>query len=357
MHYGMYKTGSSSIQQSLADLRTDVPWEYLNAGKPNASVALATMFKARPEAVPQIAKRGIDRDQAMRDKQLYFSRLEKQITATQKDLLLSGEGIASMKEEEFRSMVDWLKQYVDEIVAVGYVRSPKAYMESSFQQKVKGGQGGWDPVRTYPKYRKHFEKLETVLGKDKVQYWLFDPKSYVDGCVVRDFARRLGGSLTADEVKRSNEGISREALSLLYAYRKYGDGYGVGNEAVKQNQLLIKKLATLGGHKIRFSPKLVRPILDENKADIAWMEERLGKPFEEDMVTSLETDIEDEGDLLKFNEASIITLRQWIGQPSGGMVNSPQEAAHLVLQLREKLAYDNVGFGGKLCMMIKKYLQ
>jgi hypothetical protein len=156
--------------------------------------------------------------------------------------------------------------------------------------------------------------------------------------VVQDFATHLGATLEDGDVQRVNESISMQALALLYAYRKYGEGYGVGRQAVSENNALIRKLAELKGHKLRFSPDLVRPVLKANRADIAWMEERLGRPFNEDWEAHAEFEVSDEAGMLSFSEESLSALRQWVGEPDTGASCSPAEVALLVGKLRRKLA-------------------
>lgn len=341
LHFGMHKTGSTSIQKSLFHLAAEVPWTYLSAGVPNASTALHTMFSSQPEKNNRNVRQGLNRDEVHQRRRENFRRMEAQIAATGKDLLLSGEGMCMLGEVELKRLVDWVGPFVDEVVAVGYVRPPKAYMESAFQQIVKGGRSAFNLNAVYPSYRKKFEKFENLLGRDKVQYWLFEPGTFPKGCVVRDFASRLGVTLDDGDVLRVNESISMEALPLLYAYRKYGEGYGVGEAAIRENLMLIRKLAELKGHKLRFSPDLVRPILEEHREDIAWMEERLGRPFDEDWQTHAEFEVSDEAGMLRFSEASLATLRKWTGDSAATVSAAPADVALLVGQLRRKLALEH----------------
>lgn len=353
LHFGMHKTGSTSIQKSLFHLNEDVPWVYLHAGKPNASVAVQTMFCNRLGRNSRHTKEGLNDAEIKRRKQKYFKRMETRIASTDKDVLLSGEGISVLSEIELRRLLDWMGQFVDEVVAVGYVRSPKAYMESAFQQIVKGGRSNFNLAAVYPEYRERFEKFEAMLGKDKVHYWLFDPKTFPSGCVVRDFAARLGVNLAAEHVQRVNESISKEALALLYSYRKYGrDGYGIGGAAIMENTRLIRKLAEIKGHKLRFSPDLVRPVLEANRADIDWMETRLGRSFEEDMGHA-EFEVAGEADLLGYSEEALAALRQWTGAPAE-TANDPEEVARLVGQLRRMLAAERKEPAALLEMLFRK---
>lgn len=359
LHFGMHKTGSSSIQKTLFYLAADVPWTYLNGGKPNASVALHTMFSSRPENNTRNVRQGLSETEVLRRRQALFRLMEAQIAATDKNLVLSGEGMTALAEEELQRLLDWIRPFVDEIVAVGYVRPPKAYMESAFQQVVKGGRSVFNLDAVYPGYRTRFEKFEKLLGRGKVEYRLFDPGVFPDGCVVRDFAARMGVTLKDGDVQRVNESISMEALALLYAYRKHGEAYGVGEAAIRENTMLIKKLAELKGHKLRFSPDLVRPILEARRADIAWMEERLERPFNEDWDTHAEHEVTGEADMLKFSEESLVALRQWAGETAAQGGASPADVAQLVGRLRRRLVEEHKKPGtlpGKVHRWLKRKL-
>ena len=339
LHFGMHKTGSTSIQATFFRLnQNDLPWTYLNAGVPNSSEPLLNMFMEHPEAYQFNIKKGLDRDKIESNRKVFFKRFEEQIAASDKDFLLSAEGISELSEAELGRLSEWLGRFAGEVLLVGYVRPPRAYMESGFQQNVKGGQGIFNLQNLYPHYQKRFGKFEVVFGREAVHYWVFDTSSFPGGCVVRDFATRLGAKLADKQVVRVNEGLSREALSILYCYRKCGGAYGVGPGVIRENQNVITKLSELKGHKVRFSPDLVREVLLANQLDVKWMEERLGKPFAEDIEARSEFDIANEDDLLKCSPESLEKLRQWVGVPSSEPANTPQQVAKLLGQLRRALS-------------------
>ena len=118
--------------------------------------------------------------------------------------------------------------------------------------------------------------FDDVFGRANVHLWKFDPKSFVGKCVVQDFCSRLGIAFPKDRIVRVNESLSREAVALLFAYRKYGRALGSTAMNGPENQRLVAQLRKIGGSKFRLSAEAVRPILDRNREDIEWMEKRLG---------------------------------------------------------------------------------
>ena len=75
---------------------------------------------------------------------------------------------------------------------IGYVRPPVAFKTSLFQQRVKHGLGAFNIDGIRPKYRKRFRKFDTVFGTGNVTLRKFDPATFPDRCVVRDFCQQLG---------------------------------------------------------------------------------------------------------------------------------------------------------------------
>ena len=140
-------------------------------------------------------------------------------------------------------------------------------MASSFQQRLKGGFERFDPAEFYPRYRR-LEVFDSVLGRERVSLWKFDPARFPEGDVVRDFCARLGIEIAPDDVVRVNESLSLPAMSILFAYRVHGPGYGEGPQAVRENWALARALQDVPGAKFRFHESAVAPVLEDNREDL-----------------------------------------------------------------------------------------
>ena len=339
IHIGMPKTGSTSVQQSLRRFADDNFVYPELTDSPNHILPVLALFTkdavrhfnhrlrdpkeiaAYCEAAPAIMKRAIEESRG-------------------RNLIISAENIGSMKPEGLRSMRDYFLSYFDEISVVGYVRSPAGYMISAFQQRVKqGSQPSFNPDVMYRPYGRSFSKLDNVFGRERVQLWKFDPGQFPGGCVVRDFCARVGISSPPARIVRRNDALSRQAVCLLYAYRKF-----LGNRTVREidwhGRLLGRLVAGLGNDKFRLSPELIRPLIEKNRADIEWMEARLGQSLREELGQYQPGDIRDEADLLRPDPVVARRIIEMLGDraPAGVTGETPEQVGQLVDALRAKFA-------------------
>lgn len=289
IHVGMHKTGSSSIQHTFARLQHP-DLEYIDWGDSGNHSALFVLlfedadklaeyhgFKARgPEFARTLP--------ALRED--WSARVSQQLaTAGDKTVVFSAEAISL---PGFKSALprlhDFFSGWAENVSAIGYARPPGDFMASAFQQHLKGGnipelsRGG-----ASPDYRARFEKIDRVFGRDTVSLREFSSERLLGGDVVQDFAHGIGvGPLAEGQIIRSNESLSREAVALLYVQRKLGQGFVAGFDlAHAANVVFIDQLAMIGTRKFAFSPRMLAPVLERQRGDIAWMEERLGHPFSE----------------------------------------------------------------------------
>lgn len=314
VHWGMPKTGSTSIQATLLAASPLPGATFLQVGTGNASRLLATLFMSDPGAFHLNRKWGLDARALAAERDRAAVLLQEQIDAAgDGPCILSGEVISSLDEDTLGRMRDWLEQRFDRLRLVGYVRAPRGYLESEFQQKIKAGRGRFRPERNYPGYAERFGRLEKVFGRERVEYWLFDTATFPQGDVVRDFLQRLDIRVPEQALQRSNESLGRDALSLLYIYRKHGPGYGTGQGSVEQNRRLQRALREVPGPRLRLANSLIEEILDAQAADIAWMEERLGRPLREAPRADLPGAIATEEDLLRPSSEAVRWLLQQLG--------------------------------------------
>ena len=338
IHVGMHKTGTSSIQQSLMGFR-DSDFVYADIdGRPNHTPALVSVFvESNGEYFLNVDRR--NKNLGKRDvkvntlRQLNRSILE----VNGQTYIISGEGIAVFSKEELINMRNYLRIYFDKISIVAAIRSPASYMESAFQERSK------KELSEFIKYREYmsFQKFDDVFGKDNVNFWKFNPIAYPNGCAVQDFCKRLGVNLPAERIVRVNESLSREAVSLLFTYRKFGDDLGARSMTGPQRKQLVESVASLGGNnKFHFSPDVIKPILEKNRSDIEWMEERLGESLYEELGEYRPGDVRDESDLLKPDPAIVSNLLSLLGDsaPKGVKGEAPEEVALLVHALRDDSA-------------------
>ncbi len=236
----------------------------------------------------------------------------------------------------------FLMRHFNEIIVLGYVRPPRSYMASKIQQDIKVGTNSCNNIQiNFGSYRGKFEKFDSIFGKDNVCLVKYDSRSFPNGDVVTDFCKRLGMNVP-NKILSNNKSISKEAVKLLYAYRKFGPGFGTGDKAVKENNQILEIISKFGSTKFEISSELIEPFLIERKADIEWIEKRLRASMSEDNYDTVDA-IRSENDLLHFDAdivkaLQILLKEQNISSSLTQKTYSPQEIANLVHALREQLS-------------------
>ena len=356
VHFGMHKTGSTSIQHTLADYLESPKFYYMNLGSRtrksrNHSNELAIAFRSNPLTTKAARTESLNEAQIVKRRERVYKIISRQIEKENnvENFIFSAEDLCHFNKKELQKFKTFLSTKINDFLVVGYVRTPKSFMESVFQQRLKSGVIKLDFEDLYPDYKRKFEKFGTVFGWDNIQFWLFDPKTFPDGCVVQDFCKRLNISMRKENIVRINESLSKEAISLLYTYRLYGPGYGFseialrgeGNRVIKETRRLAVCLSNFKGNKFRFSSSFVQPILSRHHEDIAWIEEKLGLPLEEDLEKDNTTAIKTEKDLLKFAPEATYWLAEQLGAKyvkSWHDNITPQQVAEWMHLLRLKLS-------------------
>ncbi|KJV05314.1 hypothetical protein [Methylocucumis oryzae] len=164
------------------------------------------------------------------------------------------------------------------------------------------------------RYKKSFEKFDHIFGKENVYFWKFDPNSFPDRCVVKDFCQRLHIDIEEDNIIRTNESLSLEATSLLYTYLRYGKALILNSVGEKRFPLLVKQISQLSGRKLRFSSELITPILEKNRVEIEWIEQRMGASLAEDIYKDDAIAIHSEKELITYTPETVLWLAKLLGE-------------------------------------------
>ena len=338
VHIGMHRTGSTSIQHSLHGFRND-QFAYARLGDdPNHSLAIHSLFALEPER-HHLHRRNGANPASVSD---YITKMRAELQQAVSDsegrtLIVSGEDISALPRESLIRLRDDLGSRFDDLTVVGYVRAPTELMTSSFQHRVSlGAVSQFDVDRQYRSYEGTFGIFDEVFGREKVNLWKFDIASFPNRCAVRDFCARLGIDLPPERIVRFNESLPRQIIALLYSYYKVGPA-GASSMTGQERQRLLERLAPLGNDPFRISADVIKPILDKQRADITWMEERLGQSLHEEIGEHRRGDVRDESDLLCPDPKVVNELLSLLGDaaPSGVTGERPEEVAGMVHSLRE----------------------
>ncbi|WMS45350.1 hypothetical protein RDV64_23645 (plasmid) [Acuticoccus sp. MNP-M23] len=274
----MHKTGSSSIQATMAKMATKDPL-YVLPNPANNSVPLAAIFEENP--------RGLFKHRSKRQDPEYTSKIIEQwknsidetlSSCNARSVVFSAEYLSVASHEAIERMRDYLSRYCSSIQIIGYVRPPVPWINSAFQQRSKNrAVNNFQELITLRDYRKVFEKFDKIFGVENVSLVVFDRKTLKGNDVVLDFAHRIGFPLNHEDVVQANESMSLEAVSLLYAKRFFGSPMNWENpNSAKAYARFLDKLRGLGKRKVSLAESLVAPLLADHQDDIDWMEQRVG---------------------------------------------------------------------------------
>jgi hypothetical protein len=281
IHPGMPKTGTSSIQLNLVKLQPE-GWLVPTEGSGNMSALMAMFFLNEPHKFHGFKARGMTpaKVQEMRDEKFAeFDRKTREAFEKGQTPICTAEVISSSPEDAVERLAQF---YVDRGFSprvVAYVRSPVAFMQSAFQQRLKGTTKHLTAENApWPDYRDRFEKLDRIFGRENVTLKVFDPSTLHGGDVCLDFFQELGIEVDREKIVRVNESMSLEACALLFAQRHLGQGFVQGFDTAQfSNNKFIATLTTVGKGKLRFKRAFLTRIMERHKADLEWMEERLNQ--------------------------------------------------------------------------------
>ncbi|MDO9106916.1 MAG: hypothetical protein Q7U57_18390 [Methylovulum sp.] len=310
VHFGMPKTGSTSIEQTLYKSRDKLNICYPDLGSFAHNAHLSQAFRE------MLGVRSANTIFFAKKKELALSKLKKvlDLNSSEKDILLSSELLSNaFSINELKALHSVLVKYTKEVIAVGYIRTPKAYIESAFQQRLKTGKvSSFDLEPCFPYYQFFFEKFDQVFGAENVHFWKFDPINFPNGCVVTDFCQRLAIDIPPDSIVSVNQGISLDSIPLLYAYAKYQQNFKFNLPSEAKLTFSIN-VPSQHNKKLRFASEVITPILEKNRHHIEWMENRMSVSLAEDIYKNDQHSIHTETELLTFTPEAT----QWLAKKLG----------------------------------------
>jgi glycosyltransferase involved in cell wall biosynthesis len=310
IHFGVHKTGTTSIQQALFTRLREQDAAFVHWGWAYLERDIMAAFASEPgRLAPDLAAMDPGRREWVR------SKLRETISSLpQTRLILSAECLSRFDYEELAGFVDFLRQQGLSLEAVGYLRDCHDWYESMLQQAAKSGT--WNnslfPLELGT-YRESIESLDRLLGKEKVHLLKFDRARFPGGCVVRDFFAHLGLGYTEHNDPDLNLSLSMEAVKLLRAFHGSGLRRVTDPSGLQRNILLARHMATLEGPRLRLGRTLVEEQMARELNDINWLEARLGQSIREVPATLREENIHSASDLERFNPESC----RWLERESG----------------------------------------
>ena len=332
VHFGMHKTGSSSIQHTLLNNKGQLGGQrYLSFGRHNSSFLVNRGFG---ETQASAAKR----QKARETMSAAFKA-----PAGAGRAILSAEDICHLRPENLAEFHRFLLDNQTDATFIGYLRDPVSFTRSAMQQDLKTKMPGTDPFAREIRasnYHQIVDRLDALAGPDRVRVFPFDAALFPQGDVVRHFLDQAGIDPDRLTIHRVNESLSMTAVKALFAYRHLRaphDG-DIGSEVTRD--AFVALLSRLDGPAFRFSPEVDARIASRNTHILDWSERRLGMrlamPARDDTAG-----VGSEEDMLRFDEADLARLdalaceARLQGLPAGlTPATAPEAVADLLHALR-----------------------
>lgn len=311
VHIGMPKTGTTSIQQSFCFGLSDPAFRYLHWQRINCNSEMELLFVDSSASRYFSENLGWSARQIKQYKARVVNDLGKILASTPADVrpMISAEPSWRMQERAFTRLRTFMADRGYAVNIIAYIRPWKQWLESHFQQRIKGGRQIAFLSNDYAiqlDYRARIQMLDAIFGADQVQILNYAPKNFPEGCVVRDFCQQVGIRADLVQIQRANDSLTLPAVQLLYAYRKFGPGYGSGPQASMEKYLLNQQVLQLGGPSVRFHSSVVEPLIQKLAPQRPWLEQRLGSAFTEDIYKADDRScIREEADLFDFAPATL----------------------------------------------------
>ncbi|PKO27388.1 MAG: hypothetical protein CVU36_20180 [Betaproteobacteria bacterium HGW-Betaproteobacteria-9] len=254
LHVGMHKTGSTSIQASLAGYRDGV-FEYAPL----------------PPAVEADHQRAYNHSLLINTA---FDKGHKRARAWETEaLILSAEAITGFDLEAVQELGALLRQYASDIQVYAYVRDPFDYVKAITQEAIKWGHAG-DHLHPLS-YRSNFVHIEDVFGAECVAYRLYRRDKLLSGDVIADFASWIGLKNEPAHRLEVNATLSTNAVRCIYALNSF-PMFSSGSDVLHHSwRELLGVVGRLFPGRFEIPARLVSREIDI--WDMGWMEARLGQ--------------------------------------------------------------------------------
>lgn len=290
LHIGTGKTGSTTIQEVLAQLRNDkklgdVAYPIIGNQKHHNRICTLVMPHSR-------IRRDI-KSKFLKDDNKYRALVDKVHTQLDKgfknnsNVIISGEYISGFNEEEISQLKSIINDYnFSEVKVVLYFREVCSLYLSQVQQRIKASSKFSNPFKYQFPYKKMYERWHKHFNNIEVRP--FDRKLLVRGDVVADFLsvanKFFGSSIQApDEVERTNESLTVAGMLVQHEYRKrfYPDDDNIMfNDSNRLVKIINRCEEQLGYQsKPRLKDSVRNYIRNNNKQSVDWLKSHLGIDF------------------------------------------------------------------------------
>lgn len=327
VHCGMHKAGSSAIQDTLAVAPLGAPFQYIAPGMPNGSLAVSQAFSANFKGRMERRGRTVTAEDLQRVRRRGRQTMAVALGGwTSRKGIISAEDISGFSDGELENLREMFERYCSSVSAIIYVRAPKSYVESSFQQILKTHMPRFSEKPLKLHFRKKFAPFDRVFGLENVEIRWYSRPFLHNGCVVQDFGKTIGLHVDPAWVISSNRSLSLEAVKLLYIYR---NSFKIPDD---QDKPVLSFLQQVRSARFSFHPELAAKLCDVDPAQQRWLAKRVGSDWPEDDGAVDDTGVRSLGELMEPAAGTLEMLAAASDSPIS-LLKSPQKIAETLRML------------------------
>jgi hypothetical protein len=231
VHAGFHKTGTTSIQASLADERNQsllegMGYVYPTSLRRNHSESIYSMFSARPDLYYINIRNKLSLEEVLELNQAYERDFDAEIDQkTGECLVISGEDISGLDTAGLARFKVFLKKRFNsaQISVVVYVRHPIALFISNYQEQIKNGTKIFPSTQNSDEMlpvsnKLKIENLISAFGEESVRVFSFEDAVNDLHGPVGHFLSAIGiarDEINLFEMTRVNKSLSELSLRII----------------------------------------------------------------------------------------------------------------------------------------------
>ncbi|WP_171032853.1 hypothetical protein [Fodinibius saliphilus] len=280
LHIGSYKTGTTSIQDTLFQNRNTL--NQLGYDYPGGEVNHHFSFfatQAPAEDWPRQFK-SLDGNKLRNQVGNYVSAMESDFESDSEDYIVSTEYLFISNEDYVRNYIDYLNRFFDKIIVYVFIREPAAFYRSGQQQMLKARSFLTSPQEFQYQFRKVIETWSSFCDVEVIAY-----ERMVDSCEA--LCEKIGIDFNRLSVpsKKSNVSLSLEQMLLLEKIQRII--YPGRENEFKSNLDVLHHINPSFTTRPNLKPGVKAVIQENHRESLEWLQDEYGVNLFDDEITSL----------------------------------------------------------------------